>query len=135
MSKQCNQMTHEQRVQVMADAIWAGNQWRNPGTPGVCKYCECILPYLYHVSSAGKVHDVARGSKMEARAVEILHSTTPQDAMVFPSILCEVMGELGIHSAALQEIKYRRDRWHKAAAAKAKPAKQDLTGVGGHTWT
>ena len=135
MSKQCNEKTHEERVQVMADAIWAGTQWRDAGTPGVCKYCECILPHLYHVSSGGKVHDVARGSKMEARAIEILHSTTPQDAMVFPSILCEVMGEVGIHSAAQQEVKLRRDRWHQAEAARAKPAKQDLTGLGDDSWT
>ena len=135
MSKQCNEKTHEERVQVMADAIWAGKQWRDAGTPGVCKYCECNLPYTYHVSSAGKVHDVARGSKMEKRAVEILNATTPQDAMVLPAILCEAMAESGIHLAAQREVKLRRERWQQAEAARAKPANQDLTGVGGDSWT
>ncbi len=130
----CIDMTKEQRLSRMADAIWKGQEWRGKGVAGVCKFCGCELPYVYHVTKGGEVHDVKRGTKAEARAVEVLNATGPQEAMVLPATICEAMCEPGLHMEAQAEVRKRRERWRATQESKDEPAKPDIEGMGG-SWS
>lgn len=130
--KTCSEKTREELVKDMAEAIWNNTEWRGGECePGVCRFCKCELPYVYHVTSGGETYNVKRGTKMEARAIEILNATVPQDSMVMPMTLCDAMCEHGVHQDAQAEALRWRQEWRAKQEAKDAPEKPDMGGVGG----